>query len=214
MTEPVQEALHETELEGGFSRRRVAWAVGVAVASFAIFLLLLAYGHDLAGRPVPGPNSFSRSALGYEGAAELLRAMGLGVVSRQATAGSGVDADHPLVMAEPDPGHGGGSSRQEILWQEAADRKAPLVVILPKWSPGEAQKDKPEWLAQVELMPDVQVRSALGPLRTTAHPIEIRRLAHARSCRAAWVSGDRRALADRHRKRRPAPGQPTSRSSR
>jgi hypothetical protein len=190
VVEPVEDALPETELEGGFSRRRLGWAVGIAVASFAIFLVLLAYGHDLEGRPVPGPNTFSRSALGYEGAAELLRAMGLGVVSRQAPAGSGVGPDHPLVVAEADPGQGGGSARQETLWQEAEDRKAPLVVILPKWSPGEARKDKPEWLAQVELMPDLRVRSALGPLWTTAHPTEIRRLAHARSCQASWSGGE------------------------
>lgn len=194
MTAPGEDALPEAELEGGFSRRRVAWAAGVAVASFAIFLLLLAYGHDLEDRPVPGPNTFSQSALGYQGAVELLRTLGLGVVSRQATAGSGVDPDHPLVMAEPDPGRGGGSTRQETLWQEAAERRAPLVVILPKWAPGEAQKNKPAWLAQVELMPDFQVRSALGPLWTSEHPVEIRRLAHARSCRAAWVSGDRERL--------------------
>jgi hypothetical protein len=192
--EPQQDALPETELEGGFSRRRLAWAVGIAIASFAIFLLLLAYGHDLEGRPVPGPNTFSQSALGYQGAVELLRALGLGVVSRQASAGSGVAPDHPLVVAEPDPGRGGNSARQEILWQEAEDHKAPLVVILPKWSPGEARKDKPDWLAQVELMPDFQVRSALGPLGSSEHPIEIRRLARARSCRAAWVSGDRDPL--------------------
>ncbi len=194
IVEPVEDILPETELEGGFSRRRLAWAVGVAVASFAIFLLLLAYGHDLEGRPVPGPNTFSQSALGYQGAVELLRAMGLGVVSRQATAGSGVGPDHPLVIAEPDPGQGGGSTRQETLWQEAEGRKAPLVVILPKWAPGEARKDKPEWLAEVELMPDLRVRSALGPLRSTEHPTEIRRLAHARGCRASWGPGEREAV--------------------
>jgi hypothetical protein len=190
VVEPEQDVPAETELEGGFSRRRLAWAVGGAVSSFAIFLLLLAYGHDLEGRPVPGTNTFSQSALGYQGAVELLRALGLGVVSRQATAGSGVDPDHPLVVAEPDPGRGGGFSRQEILWLEAEDRKAPLVVILPKWSPGEARKDKPEWLDNVELMPELRARMALGPLRTTEHPIEIRRLAHARSCQASWNPGE------------------------
>lgn len=190
VVEPVEDALLATELEGGFSRRRLAWAVGIAISSFAIFLLLLAYGHDLEGRPVPGPNTFSRSALGYEGAAELLRAMGLGVVSRQAPAGSGVGPDHPLVMAEPDPGQGGGSTRQGTLWQEAEDRKASLVVILPKWAPGEPRKDKPEWLAEVELMPDLRVRLALGPLWSTAHPVEIRRLGRARSCQASWSPGE------------------------
>jgi hypothetical protein len=188
VTEPVQDAPAETELEGGFSRRRLAWGVGVAVTSFAIFLLLLAYGRDLEGRPAPGPNTFSRSALGYQGAVELLRAQGLGVVSRQAPAGSGVGPDHPLVAAEPDPGRG---ERQATLWQEAMDRKATLVVVLPKWSPGEPQKSKPEWLAQVELMPLYRVRAVLGRLlESDDHRTEVQRFARAKGCQAFWQSGE------------------------
>ena len=192
MTEPMQDTdvAVETELEGGFSRRWVAWGVGVAVASFAIFLLLLAYGRDLEGRPAPGANTFSRSALGYEAVAELLRALGLGVVSRQAPAGSGVGPDHPLVLAEPDPGLGGGSERLEALWQEAGDRQAPLVVVLPKWAPGSPQKDKPEWLGQVELIPLVWVERPLNRLRDAERPFEVQRFARARGCQAAWRSGD------------------------
>jgi len=176
----------ETELEGGFSRRWLAWGVGIAVTSFAIFLLLLAYGRDLEARPAPGANTFSRSALGYQGVAELLRALGLGVVSRQAPAGSGVGPDHPLVVAEPDPGRGGGSERQGTLWEEAKDRKAPLVIVLPKWTPGEPQKRKPEWLAQVELIPLYRLEPALRRLRGSDHPVEVQRFAGAKSCQASW----------------------------
>ncbi|HEV7785124.1 MAG TPA: DUF4350 domain-containing protein [Thermoanaerobaculia bacterium] len=188
MTEPVQDAPVEAELEGGFSRRRLAWAVGVGVASFTIFLLLLAYGRDLEGRPAPGANTFSRSALGYQGVAELLRALGLGVVSRQAPAGSGVGPDRPLVVAEPDPGAGGGSARQETLWQEAEDRKAPLVVVLSKWSPGEPQKNRPEWLSEVELVPLEWARRPLDRLRDSERPIEVKRFIAAKDCRATWQS--------------------------
>ena len=180
----------ETELEGGFSRRWLAWGVGIAVTSFAIFLLLLAYGHDLEARPAPGANTFSRSALGYQGVAELLRVLGLGVVSRQAPAGSGVGPDHPLVVAEPDPGRGGGSERQGTLWEEAKGRKAPLVVVLPKWTPGEPQKGKPEWLAQVELIPLYQLMPAIRRLRESESPVEVGRFASAKGCRATWQSND------------------------
>jgi hypothetical protein len=192
VTEPVQDAdaAVETELEGGFSRRWLAWGVGVAIASFAIFLLLLAYGHDLEGRPAPGANTFSRSALGYEAAAELLRALGLGVVSRQAPAGSSVGPDHPLVLAEPDLDRGGGTERQEALWQEAEDRKAPLVLVLPKWAPGVQQKGKPEWLAQVELMPLVWVERPLSRLGDSERPFEVRRFARAKGCQATWRRED------------------------
>ncbi|MBW8873991.1 MAG: hypothetical protein JF614_03440 [Acidobacteria bacterium] len=188
--QPDQETAAETELEGGFSRRRVAWAVGIAATSFAIFLLLLAFGRDLEGRPAPGADTFSRSALGYRGVAELLRALGLGATSRQASAGSGVGPDHPLVVAEPDPRRGGSSPRLETLWQEARDRQAPLVVVLPKWIPSEPRKDKPEWLEKVELMPSWQVHWVLQGLKDPDLPVTARRLRSARGCQASWHNGD------------------------
>ena len=174
------------ELEGGFSRRRVAWAVGIAATSFVIFLLLLAFGRDLEGRPAPGADSFSRSALGYRGVAELLRALGLGATSRQASAGSGVGPDHPLVVAEPDPRRGGNSPRLESLWQEARDRQAPLVVVLPKWAPGEPRKDKAEWLANVELAPPWEVQRVVQGLKDPDLSVTPRRLRSARGCQASW----------------------------
>jgi hypothetical protein len=56
--------------------------------------------------------------------------------------------------------------------------------VLPKWAPGEPQKGKPDWLAQVELMEPHQVERTLGPLRDSEHPIEVKRVASARSCQA------------------------------
>ncbi|HEX4964920.1 MAG TPA: DUF4350 domain-containing protein [Thermoanaerobaculia bacterium] len=197
MTEPLLDADAETlagELEGGFSRRTLAWSVGIAVGSFAIFLLLLAFGRDLERRPAPGANTFSHSALGYRAAAELLRAMGLGVVSRQATAGSGVGPDHPLVVAEPDPGQGASLSRLAALYGEARDREAPLVVVLPKWSPLGPRKDKPEWLADAELMPAAEVEWTLRGLKDPDLVMEPLRLRSAKGCRASWSGGGAAAL--------------------
>jgi hypothetical protein len=191
VTEPLRDPADEPdELEGGFSRRRLGWAVGIAVGSFVIFLLLLAFGRDLEGPPAPGPHTFSRSALGYQGVAELLRSLGLGVVSRQAPAGSGAGPTHPLVVAEPDPGQGGGSQRLKALWGEAGDREAPLVVVLPKWSPGEPRDDHKEWLEKVELMPLDGVQWFVRHLGETDLPIVALRFARATGCEAIWRAED------------------------
>ncbi|MEA2602171.1 MAG: hypothetical protein QOF89_3163 [Acidobacteriota bacterium] len=201
MTEPAElespaELADLDELEGGFSRRRLAWVVGIAVASFAIFLLLLAFGRDLEGPPAPGPHTFSRSALGYQGVAELLRSLGLGVVSRQAPAGSGTGPTHPLVMAEPQPGRGGDSQRLEALWKEASDRQAPLVIVLPKWAPGDSRSDHKDWLTRVELMPIGEVgwfvRHHLGEsgLGESGLPVVPQRLRRATGCQARWRTED------------------------
>lgn len=178
-----------TELEGGFSRRKLAWAVGVAVASFVIFLLLLAFGRDLEGPPPPGPNTFSTSALGHQAAVELLRELGLGVLSRQSP-GGGTDAAHPLVVAEPDPSLGGGSERLEALWREARDRGAPLVIVLPKWSPGPPQEGRKEWLAKVDLMPVEQVSWFVRRFEDPDLRVSAQRVRRARDCQARWRPED------------------------
>ena len=152
MSEEVQ------EVEGGFSRRTIGWIVGVAVVSFLASVLLSVYGRDLLPKPFSGANTFSDSALGHRALAELLRSLGLGVYPRQSLEGGAIGPERPLVLAEPDPSwlstH---SSRLESLRIQAKDRNAALVVVLPKWRPGKPDKNKPEWLASVELLPDSQV---------------------------------------------------------
>ena len=148
--EPLLPDDEPAELEGGFSRRALGWIVVSVAASFVISLLLGVFGRDLDQRPTPGPNTFSYSALGHKGFADFLRSMGLGVVSRQSPAGGGLGPRHPLIVAEP--GISGGD-RLKDLRQEAANREAPLVLVLPKWRPGLPDRKKPEWLSRVEAWP-------------------------------------------------------------
>ena len=138
MTEPLAEEPRE-EIEGGFSRRTVGWIAGIAVVSFLASALLSVYGRDLVPKPFSGPNTFSDSALGHRALAELLKAMGLGVFPRQSFGGGGLGPERPLVLAEPDSS----PTRLANLRKEAKDRKAPLVVVLPKWQPGPPRKDRP-----------------------------------------------------------------------
>jgi hypothetical protein len=122
--------------------------------------------------------------------AELLRRLDLGVVSRQAPAGSGVGPTHPLVVAEPDPGRGGDSQRLEALREEARDRAAPLVVVLPKWSPLDLRNTRRDWLEKVELIPLDEMLWLGRRFGETGPPLVPQRLARARDCRASWRAED------------------------
>lgn len=171
------------EIEGGFSRRTLRWIVGTAVVSFVAAVLLGVYGHDLERRPTLDANTFSYSALGYHGLFGFLRAMGLGVVARQAPAG-GVAAAKPLILAEPD---GRDPARLKTLYEEASRHQASLVVVLPKWTPGVPRKQHPDWLATVTLVPSVEVRRVLGELgEGKLGDVEIARPAGPLRCTARW----------------------------
>jgi hypothetical protein len=178
----------DAELEGGFTRRAVAWITGIVLASLTAGALLSAFGEKLESRPSSGPNTFSRSAVGHRALAELLRQEGLGVVSRgNSREGRPPGPHRPLVLAEPYAGTILNPARLQALRDEAARRKAPLVLVLPKWDSVEDPRHS-GWIGDVALRParDVeQVAKALDVKGLANVRIERRRGAEApRECRA------------------------------
>ncbi len=170
------------EIEGGFSRRTLAWVIGCASVSFVAAILLSVYGRDLVSRSTPEANTFSYSAVGHHGVVEFLRSMGLGVVSRQAPAG-GVGPGRPLVVAEPSFRD---AARLKTLRGEARDRHATLVIVLPKWSPGPPEREKPGWLSRVSLMSAAEVERTLKELGDEKlKGVAVRRAGRLR-CTARW----------------------------
>ena len=188
MTDGSSPPLEEVsqEIEGGFSRRAVAWIVGSVGISLIASVLLGVYGADLEQRPETGANTFSHSALGHRALVDLLRSLGLGVASRQSPAGGDVGPQRPLVVAEPDLAEVS-AGRLEALRREAKNRGAPLVLVLPKWRAGGAQKDKPEWLATVELLAPSEVQRAVRSLGDPElRNVQPRQVQGAGRCSAAW----------------------------
>lgn len=177
---------------GGFSRRTVGWIVAVATISFLLSLVLGVFGRELGRGPSPHANSFSASLLGHRGFLELLRSLGLGMISRQNRAGIGTGPRVPLVVAEPDPGWvgGGGSHRLQALFEEARRRQAWMVLVLPKWH-GEPAASNPRWLSSLDLFPTEEaarvVAAAAGPLQV-AESIQ-RRERVDRRCDAPGLGG-------------------------
>jgi len=183
----------EGELEGGFSRRALGWIVGGTVASFLAFVLLGVYGKDLERRPTPQANTFSYSALGHHGLASFLVSMGLGVLPRQAPAG-GVGPGRPLILAEPDARD---PERLKALREEARDRNARLVLVLPKWSPGPARKDRPDWLDRVSLISSTEVERVVRELGDDGlQKVAVEHLDSPLRCTATWGSSTARIRID------------------
>jgi hypothetical protein len=166
-----------SELEGGFSRQGLGWLIGSVAVSFVAYVLLGVYDQDLERRPTPEANTFSYSALGHRGLADFLRSMGLGVVSRQAASGGGLGPRHPLILAEPLD-----TSRMKELSREAGKLGAPLVLVLPKWSPGLPSKEKPEWLSKVELLPLSRTGRAASAFGEEGKKIEVLRVPKGQRC--------------------------------
>jgi hypothetical protein len=183
---PLLAELADDELlEGGFSRRALAWIVGSVAISFVAAILLGVYGKDLDRRPNVRANTFSYSALGYRAVADLLRSMGVSVRSRQAAAG-GLGPHVPLILAEPDD-----TARIRTLSDEAKDRAAPLVMVLNKWRPGAARKDKPEWLAKVRPQYDHEILWRVQALGIgDLSKLDLTRARGRIRCSAAWRPAD------------------------
>jgi hypothetical protein len=192
------------ELEGGFSRRAVAWIVGSVAVSFLAAVLLGVYGRDLES-PRPGHDTFSYSALGHRGLAELLRAMGLGVVSRQSSHGGTPGPRRPLVLAEPDD-----KEKIKDLRDEAGRAEAPLVVVLPKRQVGPPDPRHSDWLASADLLAPEEVERQVAELGLGTVGV-VRARGGGASCTASW--GDAaaepsglRIVAAQTQLLRPAPG--------
>lgn len=188
IADPAVEEIEE--LEGGFSRRALGWIIGSVAVSLLATVLLTVFGKDLDRRPAPWANSFSDSALGHRAVVDFLSRTGLGVVPNRSLSGGDIGPQRPLVLAEPDPG-GPGWDPEHLreLTILARDRKAPLVLVLPKWRAGPPRKDKPGWLEEVELRPEGEVLRAVAGLGDPDLKGLSLRLAPGRlRCTASWDS--------------------------
>ncbi len=173
--------------------------------SFLAAVLLGVYGRDLES-PRPGHDTFSYSALGHRGLAELLRAMGLGVVSRQSSHGGTPGPRRPLVLAEPDSPQD--TERIKDLRDEAERDEAPLVVVLPKRAVGPPDPKRSDWLASAELLAPEDVERQVAELGLGTVAVVRARRGGTR-CTASW--GDAAAepmhiVAAQTQLLKPAPG--------
>ncbi|HXZ01067.1 MAG TPA: DUF4350 domain-containing protein [Stellaceae bacterium] len=148
-----------------FSRRLlIAW-IGAALLTFAAALYFMGGGGQKTGGDAVGPSSFSRSAIGYAGIAEILRRLGIPVVKSRYDALAKLTPGGVLVIAEPPPTLFSTETKEALAKARAA------LLILPKWL-GEESATHPGWLADARLAP---VEAATSVLRLAAPGAEVLR---------------------------------------
>jgi hypothetical protein len=125
-----------------FSRRLfMGWIAG-AVVLFAVSLFLLGTTGEQSGPDSTGASTFSRSAIGHAGIAEVLTRLGIPVVKSRYNSLEKLSDGSLLVIAEPRMAR---QSEEEIRTLLKADV---VLLVLPKWF-GLPSKQTEGWLREV-----------------------------------------------------------------
>jgi hypothetical protein len=138
-----------------FSPRLLIGWVGAAVAIFAVSLYFMGRPGEPGGTDAVGPSTYSRSAIGYAGIADVLQRLGAPVVKSRDNSADKLGKDGVLVLAEPRP-----TAISEPALRALLDAKA-VLLVLPKWT-GRASEKNPGWLATAEERPPSQAQWVLN----------------------------------------------------
>jgi hypothetical protein len=137
-----------------FSRRLLlGWVVG-AVVVFAISLYFMG-GGELGGPDSVGPSTFSRSAIGHAGIADVLTQLGIPVVKSRSSSLDKLSAGSVLVIAEP---RRTGASEEAV---RTLLKAGTILMVLPKWT-GLPSEQKSGWLREVTEGPTLDAQWALA----------------------------------------------------
>jgi hypothetical protein len=125
-----------------FSRRLlIGWVAG-AVAVFAVSLYLMGAG-ELTGPESVGASTFSRSAIGHAGIAEVLQRLDIPVVKSRYDSLSQLTPGGVLVIAEPRPAAQSEEAIRTLL------KANTILLVLPKWT-GAASEQHDGWLKEAD----------------------------------------------------------------
>jgi hypothetical protein len=149
--------------ESIFSPRLLAVWIVAAVATFAMSLYFM--GGKSSGDTV-GPSTYSRSAIGYAGFAEVLQRLGIPVVkSRYGTLGK-LAPGSVLVIAEPHPGSDTEATVRTLLQADT------ILLVLPKWT-GPPSRQRSGWLGEAELLPPADPQWVLNLVAPGADVLQV-----------------------------------------
>jgi hypothetical protein len=152
-----------------FSRRTAAAIVVLGVVSFAAMLYFMSRGESAPPSLTADPSVFSTSALGHRAAATFLRESGLTVKTRRSRRSLAADAKTAVVVAEPVFKHEDRTREEaeadlDALAEQAADLKAPFVIVLPKWKGAPIRTGNGMWIKEATLKERSVVVEALDQL--------------------------------------------------
>ncbi|HWP26340.1 MAG TPA: DUF4350 domain-containing protein [Xanthobacteraceae bacterium] len=140
-----------------FSPRILTGWVAAAVAVFALTLYFMGGGQLADPAPV-GPSTYSRSAIGYAGLADILQRLHIPVVKSRGNSAVQTGPEGVLVIAEPN------ATAQADAAVRALLKADTILFVLPKWT-GARSDQKPTWLHQAS---ELSAQSAQRALRFVA----------------------------------------------
>jgi hypothetical protein len=144
-------------------RLLTVWIVG-AVLVFAVTLYFMG-GNDQGNNTV-GPSTYSRSAIGYAGIADVLQQLGITVIKSRYDSLGKVTSGSVLVIAEPLPGVKTEAAVRTLLKADS------ILLVLPKWT-GEPSTRKPAWLGDATQLPLSDVDWALHLVAPQADAVQV-----------------------------------------
>src|SRR5262245_36606284 len=150
-----------------FSRKLfMGWIAG-AVVLFAVSLFLIGGGGELSGPDSTGASTFSRSAIGHAGIAEVLQRLGVPVVKSRYNSLEKLSPGSVLVIAEPYLNRSSEEAMRTLLKAHA------ILLVLPKWA-GQPSEKTPGWLRDARERQPNDARWALGLVAPRAEVVRER----------------------------------------
>ncbi|HTB42508.1 MAG TPA: DUF4350 domain-containing protein [Acetobacteraceae bacterium] len=131
-------------------RMLIGW---IAAAALTV-LLSVAFMLHSEGTATVGPSTFSRSAIGHAGIADILQRRGLTVLKSRGDSLHKVGAGGVLVVAEPEFRLPADRGQQALLHART------VLLVLPKWQ-GQPDRRESGWIAEAKALPMFVPQSVL-----------------------------------------------------
>jgi hypothetical protein len=144
--------------ENPFSRRALAWLVGVSVVSFTTWLVVGLVAPEPTDLVSADADAYSRSAIGHRALVELLRAQQVPVMVSRFDSGNRAGEQALLVLAEPRLESGSKPAERKLQQMLRAAQRS--LLVLPKWRGQEDPKHR-GWLGRAGPVPPAEVAGLL-----------------------------------------------------
>ena len=126
-------------MTGVLSQRLLIGWIAAAVLTFLVSLYFM--GNSEQSTETVGASTFSRSAIGYAGIADVLQKLDMPVLKSRSNSLGKVTPGGVLVIAEPLPGAKNEDIMRTLLKADT------ILLILPKWV-GRPSESKPGWISE------------------------------------------------------------------
>jgi hypothetical protein len=138
-----------------FSPRLLIGGIAAAAVTFVCSLYFMGGGGDVSATDNVGPGSFSRSAIGHAGFADVLSRLGISVVKSQYDSLAKLGPGSVLVVGEPRRGALPEAGIRDLL------NARTVLLVLPKWR-GEPSERHRGWITEATPAALAEAQWALG----------------------------------------------------